>query len=432
MELLTRSSRRGIVALLVAACGACSPSRPAARPPATVEIDGVPGRANAHLALASDGQLVGLAWAASDETGTDVYVTMSTDAGASFGPPVRVNTKAGTAKVNPETPPRLAVRGSGASAEVAVSWMAAVDGTTVRLAQSHDGGRTFGESLPISQPGAPGNRGWHAMTPLDADGRVALVWLDHRDMAATGHEAHAADPAAHGSADGAAMAQKSQLYFALSGPDGVRPETSVARGVCYCCKTSVVRGPDGSLYAAWRHVYPGNIRDIAFTVSRDGGRTFGSPVRVSDDQWELNGCPEDGPTMAVDAANRVHIVWPTVVTTADGEPAKALFYASSSDGTSFTPRERIPAAGSPNHPQLAIAGDGALGVVWEEFVDGAWRLAGATRTGGADARFTPMRLSSDASGRYPVIAPAADGWLVAWTGEGSPIRVQRVGPGPVS
>jgi len=35
-------------------------------------------------------------------------------------------------------------------------------------------------------------------------------------------------------------------------------------------------------FAAWRHVYPGNIRDIAFTVSRDGGRTlrnrFASPT----------------------------------------------------------------------------------------------------------------------------------------------------------
>src|ERR1700710_3157521 len=93
-------------------------------------------------------------------------------------------------------------------------------------------------------------------------------------------------------------------------------------GVCYCCKTSLVTGDDGSLYAAWRHVYPGNIRDIAFTVSRDSGRTFADPVRVSDDRWVLDGCPENGPAMAIDGRNRVHIVWPTLVSgsTAGGEP----------------------------------------------------------------------------------------------------------------
>jgi hypothetical protein len=49
---------------------------------------------------------------------------------------------------------------------------------------------------------------------------------------------------------------------------------------------------------------------IAFTLSRDGGRTFASPIRVSDDHWVLDGCPENGPALAVDASRRVHLVWP--------------------------------------------------------------------------------------------------------------------------
>jgi hypothetical protein len=77
-------------------------------------------------------------------------------------------------------------------------------------------------------------------------------------------------------ADGAAKAELSKLYFGrLDGPGEPRVVTG---GVCYCCRTAISSGPDGSLYAAWRHVDSGNIRDIAFAVSRDNGRTFATPI----------------------------------------------------------------------------------------------------------------------------------------------------------
>src|SRR5262249_7114125 len=141
---------------------------------------------------------------------------------------------------------------------------------------------------------------------------VYAVWLDHREMAdgtvaASHHEHHA-----EGKPDGVAMAQKSKLYIASL--DGAFAPRAVTRGVCYCCKTAIVAGADGAIFAAWRHVYPGNVRDIAFTLSRDGGKSFAAPIRVSEDKWVLEGCPDDGPAIAVDAAGRVHIVWPTLIT----------------------------------------------------------------------------------------------------------------------
>ena len=86
--------------------------------------------------------------------------------------------------------------------------------------------------------------------------------------------------------------------------DRASVERELAKGVCYCCKTALALGGNGAVYAAWRHVYTGNIRDIAFIASTDGGRTFAEPMRVSEDRWELAGCPDDGPSMAVDAAAR--------------------------------------------------------------------------------------------------------------------------------
>ena len=51
-----------------------------------------------------------IAWGASTPAGaTDVYASVSRDAGRIFGPPVRVNDVDGDARLNGEQPPRVAV-----------------------------------------------------------------------------------------------------------------------------------------------------------------------------------------------------------------------------------------------------------------------------------------------------------------------------------
>ena len=418
MELLAASSLAA--ALLV----------PVARPPATATL-GVPGRSNSSAAIAADGEVVAIAWAAAAPGGaTDIYCAISRDGGRRFGAAVRVNDSEGDARVTGEQPPRIAIRArSGGQSDVFVSWISKRDATTIRLARSVDGGRTFGASRAVSTPGAAGSRGWHAMT-LDPRGNADLVWLDHRNMAGAAHEARQADPSSHGMRDGAAMAQLSSLYIARVTGNTVEPERRVTAGVCYCCKTAIAAAPDGAIVAAWRHVYPGNIRDIAFARAPDG-RTFAAPVRVSADHWELDGCPEDGPSLAVDASARTHIVWPTLVKEGkDAELAKALFYASSRDGWTFTARQPIPTEGTPRHPQLAIAPDGSPVVTWDEIANGVRRVAfaGARLDARGAVRFVREVVTGREPAVYPVVAATRQGLLIAWTSGGladSVIRFTR-------
>ena len=133
------------------------------------------------------------------------------------------------------------------------------------------------------------------------------------------------------------------------------------------------------MHLAWRHVYPGNLRDIAFTTLMAAGVT-GTPVRVSEDRWMLQGCPDDGPAMDVDGSGRVHVVWPTVVTN-DGAGQKVLFHASSADGRTFTARTRVPVEGQANHPQIAVARDGTLVLAWDEVHGTERRIVVATSSG---------------------------------------------------
>ena len=273
----------------------------------------------------------------------------------------------------------IARKTSAREPQVVVVWNAKANGATaIRSARSVDGGRTFEVPQTLQDSGAPGDRGWPALA-LDTDGVAHVLWLDHRGMAdPSGSHQHAGHDASAPSSekrDGVAMAQKSGLYYARAGALAPGSDRELVKGVCYCCKTALATGGPGVLFAAWRHVYAGNIRDIAFAQSRDGGQTFSAPVRISEDGWQLDGCPDDGPAMVVDRADTVHLVWPTVIGGAN--PEGALFYTSTRDGRTFTPRQRIPTPASPkpSHPQIALDRNGQLYVAWDEVSSGARSVA---------------------------------------------------------
>lgn len=394
-------------------------------PPAGIDL-GVPGRSSATPSIAASGHLVAIVWGASTKDDTAVYAATSRDAGRTFGAPVRVSDDRTRARLSGEQPPRVvftpapsAVEGrQGSTPSIVIVWTSkAATGTVLVSARSTDGGTSFTKPVVIAGSSAAGNRGWESIA-ADASGNVVALWLDHRELAAASTKT-----------DGVARAQLSKLFFARL--DQSNASKAIASGVCYCCKTSIATGVAGTIYATWRHVYPGNMRDIAFTMSRDGGHTFAAPVRVSEDRWSLDGCPENGPAMAVDDFGRVHIVWPTLIpaATPDGEGTAALFYAASTDGRRFTPRQRIAAEGMPRHAQMALT-KSELVAVWDEASNGANNIAFARAAiGNTAVRLVRQPLDGATSGMYPVVAVAGGAAVVAWvTGPAgqSTVRVHRV------
>jgi hypothetical protein len=395
----------------------------------------VAGRANANPSIAAQGPFVAVAWSAVTGSTTDIFVATSRDGGATFSAPAQVNATAGDARVSGEQPPRVAlVAGAGAGGrtsptmfpDVVVVWTTkGASGSRLLTGRSRDGGRTFGASTIVPGTESEGNRGWQSIA-VDSTGRVLVLWLDHREtvMPATMH--HQADGSTAGTAknapapspapvvkpDPVEKANRSQLFF--SALDGGTAR-SIARGVCYCCKTSLaVVGRD--VFAVWRHVFPGNQRDIGFTVSRDGGKSFAPIARVSDDHWEFDGCPENGPAIAVDAKGRAHVAWLTLRDGKEGAPL-ALYHASSADGRRFGARAAIPAAGPAAHVQMSYASDGILTVAWDEIVSAQRRIGvarGRVATDGSVA-FTPLALPGDRASRvYPVVGTTSVGTVLAY------------------
>lgn len=417
---------KALFAAMVAASIAM-PTRGAAQSD-VVELT-VAGRQGANPSLAARGTTVAIAWSAASTTGMDLYLAMSRDGGRTFGAPVQVNQAAGQARVSGEQPPRVALvpRTNGAVDVVVVWTVKQGNDWQLLTARSTDGGRSFGAAMPVPGSVASGARGWEAVD-VDAQGRVSVLWLDHRD-AANAPMTHAHGPDAP-KPDPTERAKLSRLFYTtFDGKTSNKTDAlSITNSVCYCCKTALVQ-TGGRTYAAWRQVYPGSLRDIAFTVSRDGGKRFAEPVKVSDDRWQIDGCPDNGPTMVVDAskpaAHTVHMVWPTGLV-ASGKTELALYYAASRDAKTFTPRVRVPTSGLPSHPVMALQGTTPL-VVWDEVVDGQRRLAAARIT--ASGGFTTVAIPGGGGRFYPTAVSVGDAVVVAWvqqSASGTSVGVTRV------
>ena len=394
---------------------------------------GVTGALNATPSLAASGRTVAAVWTAAKDGAANLYVSTSSDGGATFSSPKRVNDVDGDAGATNEQPPRVVISGSGSARTFTVVWSKRDPGPqqtrrdVVRMARSTDGGRTFSRARFAHDPGFSGARGWQSLA-VGPGSAVHAVWLDGRDA-----EKKISEMAAH-----SGVPHKGQppqdLYHAAIAPDGRIVENLIATGVCFCCKTAVAVDSRGTVYAAWRHIFPESMRDIAFAKSTDEGRRFDPLVRVSDDKWQLNGCPEDGPTLAVDQAGMIHIAWATVVQ--DRGEQKALFYATSRDGKTFSPRTRLAVTdgATPGHPQLALTADGGVAIVWDELVAGLRRVS-FTRMSHDGTFDRPQLLSGDESASYPVVARVDRDILVAWTSrsssaksaaEPSIIRIRRI------
>lgn len=406
--------RKALLATVLVTCIAspgCMP-KPGGRSADTLSL-GVAGRINMNAATAAAGSLVVVTWtAASPAGGADVFAATSPDGGRSFGPPVQVNDITGSVRTSGEQAPRVAV----SPGVVAVAWTSRESNLpAVRVATSHDRGQSFGPSQRVHPDGLTGARGW-ASVAIDARNRLHVVWLDGRNASAPAASAPAmthAMPAPVAGMDHA-RAPRQDLYAAVVNGSEAITDRLVATDTCFCCKTTVAALADGSSVAAWRHLFPSNVRDIA--VAHFGASTTPDPrvARVSHDDWELHGCPEDGPAIAVDGAGTTHVAWPTLVQ--DDASGKGVFYAASTDNVTFTPRARLDAmqGSQAAHPQIAARRDGGVAVVWEQMGQAAHPIEMRMRAPGSTT-WSSVTLTAD--GVYPAVAALDAGFVVAWTND---------------
>ncbi len=290
--------------------------------------------------------------------------------------------------------------------------------STLFLARSPDGGRTFGAAARVNPDvGFPSGHTF-ADLAVAPDGTVLVSWLDgtkadawtrdHPEPSGAAHGAMADEH--HGATGHGGQGPGSSLVVARSSDGGATfgAPTEVAGNVCPCCRTALDVGPDGAARVVWRHLWAGGERDPAIATSRDGGRTFGAPVRVHADRWAIDGCPHAGPSVAADADGRVHVAWFT-----GAEGRAGLWHAVSTDGgMTFAAPTPLDAGAPLGQTRAARDGAGRVWLAWEDRRTARTRLAAAA---GGD--------TLTVAGVDPALAGTAAGWTLA-TDDAGTIRTR--------
>lgn len=268
---------------------------------------------------------------------------------------VRVNPQAGIATAWRGDPPTIAI---AQDATIYVGWTARVESpaghaTDIYLSASHDAGKTFAAPVRVNDDSQPAVHGMHSLAITD-DGRIALAWLDERNVK---------EPQSSAQASGHHM-ESNREVFATFSTDGGRTFAAnqlVAKDACPCCKTALAAAHDGRLYVSWRQVLPDDFRHIAVASTMDGGRTFSTPVIVSDDHWQIAGCPVSGSALAIEHDGALRVLWYS-----EGSAgATGLYWSESRDeGRTFSPRGLLASGQAFGTPIALNAKNDNLAVVW--------------------------------------------------------------------
>ncbi|MCK4445105.1 MAG: PKD domain-containing protein, partial [Thermoplasmata archaeon] len=216
------------------------------------------------------------------------YFSKSTDGGQSFSADVKVNNFPGGSCALSHGPDI----GSLGNSAIFVAWEdckpGAAGGRDIYFSKSLNGGYSFVPEMIVNDDGTNKGQAWATMD-VDKWGVIYLAFADNRNWDEKG----------------------SDIYFSKSTDQGKSFESNVRvnddTGYLNQTKPSIFVDNEGNVNVVWEdmvHDYPG--ADIRFARSTDGGKTFGSSVVVNDIPVpSQHGYPD----VAVSPRGDVYVVW---------------------------------------------------------------------------------------------------------------------------
>ena len=218
----------------------------------------------------------------------------------------------------------------------------------VKVSHSADDGASWSEPTSPHDDGTPTEHGFVSISQTgDA---THLVWLDGRKMA--------------GEATENSVDTSMTLRGAAIGVNGeLSNEQLIDDFVCDCCRTDTAIASTGRV-AVYRNRTAEEIRDIYITRHVDGAWQTGVPI--SDDGWEIAGCPVNGPAIVANG-NVVAVAW---FTAANDQPVVQA-RISTDAGVTFDEPIVISKQNVIGQVDIEILDESAVAVSWLEKNGGA-------------------------------------------------------------
>lgn len=285
----------------------------------------------------------------------------------------------------------------------------------IRISQSKDKGNSWSQSFIPHQDGIAAEHGFVSMLPM-SNGKNFATWLDGRNTKATPHTNDN-----HGHNSVGAMTLRAGTFD----ENGIMTEGwELDNQTCDCCQTSAAMTDNGPI-VVYRDRSIEEIRDIYITRQVNG--EWSEPMPVSNDSWQISGCPVNGPSIAAQG-NSVVSVW---FTAALGL-AQVKMATSSNGGESFTKSKVISQGNNLGRVDVVYLKNGQIVMSWLEIKNDLAEvmIARFDSHGTEIMRQSIAQTSVARASGFPVITNHKNQLVVAWTettGEDAKVKSASVG-----
>jgi hypothetical protein len=263
----------------------------------------------------------------------------------------------------------------------------------VKIATCMDGG-SWTPPVTLHDDGKQAEHGFVSMTPYKENAFIS--WLDGRNTVND-------NPTEH---DGHGHHGEMTVRAAVVGYDGKKlSEWELDKRVCDCCQTTAAITDNGPV-VIYRDRSENEIRDISIVRFVNGQWT--TPQPVYQDDWEINGCPVNGPRCEA-IGNTLVIAWFTM---AGDTPAVNVVF-SSDGGASFGTPIRVAHGNTIGRVDVVLLDEERALISWME---GSNIMVTTVSEKGTMSAPTLVASSSESrSSGFPQLTKCAGGVMMAWT-----------------
>lgn len=264
----------------------------------------------------------------------------------------------------------------------------------VNVTLSSDHGSTWTDAFVLHDDGKQAEHGFMSLMPYDDD--FFVTWLDGRNTVMEGMEGMDHHEGHHG--------QMSLRAAVLDSSGSKINEWQLDNRTCDCCQTGAAITANGPV-VVYRDRDRDEIRDMSIVRYVNGQWT--DPRAIYRDNWKIAGCPVNGPRIVANG-NTVVVAW---YTAPEGN-ARVNVIFSKDGGATFGNPVRVDEGKTIGRVDLEFIGESTVFVTWME---GTTIKGAHVNESGKDHTITIAESSDARSSGFPQLARSGNTLVFAWT-----------------
>lgn len=274
----------------------------------------------------------------------------------------------------------------------------------VMLTTSNNGGKTWKKAKVAHRDGTATEHGFVSLAPA-SNNRFLAIWLDGRETAKTSTDTKKHDDHHHGASDKVMTLRAA--FFDAQGK--VSQPTLLDHRVCDCCQTSLAKTSTGFV-AVYRNRSKDEIRDIGVVTYQNG--QWSKPQILHNDGWKINGCPVNGPSISA-IQDKVAVAWYSYA----NNKAQIKVAFSKNGGKSFGTPIRVDEGNPLGRVAIAALPNGKAIVVWLEMTKTVTliKLRQVSPNGQLGAIHAISKTSQSRASGFPKIIVKDKQAFIVWT-----------------